>query len=130
MLVDRLNGDAPCNLCGGVSATRSKKGKEVSDDQFAGSYPILKSPPMVSFIGGGSSVQHGMASHGGELMELCPDSFVRESGEGVWFASLVKTKKCTRGENDDEIQHLLKLCELNRLVDSHISGQLETPTKV
>ena len=31
LLCDRLNGDVPCKLCGGVATTQSKKGKEVSE---------------------------------------------------------------------------------------------------
>ena len=87
-------------------------------------------PPMVSFVGGGSSVQRGMGRHGGESVELCPCSFVRESREEVRLGSSVKAQKCTRGENDDKIQCLLKLCESNKLVDSHIFGQPETSMKV
>ena len=83
MLCNKLNGELPCNSCGGVAATQSKKGKEVN-----------------------------------------------ESGEGVWLASLVKAQKCMRGENDDEVQRLLKLRESNKLVDRHMSRQPETPTKV
>ena len=87
LLFNRLNGDAPCNLCSGVLAAQLNKVKEVSDEQFASTCPMLKSPPplslVVSFVGGGSFVQRGMGSHGGESVELCPDSFVREFGEGV-----------------------------------------------
>ena len=51
-------------------------------------------------------------------------------GRGVRLASSVKAQKYTRGENDDEVQRLLKLRESNKLVDRHMLGKLETPTKV
>ena len=54
---------------------------------------------------------------------------VSEFGEGVWLASSVKAQKCTRGEDDDEVQHLMKLRELNKLVNRHTSRQPKNSTE-